>query len=276
MEDSQTEAYRHHSASCFSLLFLASYLHTLKQNDKCCSTYHFSLQSIPRTTYPSNQSRPQNVPHGQRRLQESELHPLTGSCSSKWEIASKCNSYTIVSKEAACWHWSYMLEIILLLQQNKTMGLWQGKWNNQKIRKQDLISLEIFVLACLMLTCGFLLPCEEEMDLWLSEQSCTLPHNSHYQPVSNRFIVCVFWVGGRAWGLVFFLLLFFSFFFWKKEREKKKKRERRKGEREIWEEGGSKGGNATQPQKFTALIGSKFRRKYMAYAIFIMMQKLVF
>lgn len=47
----------------------------------------------------------------------------------------------------------------------------------------------------------------------------------------------------------------------RKERQKERKTERREG------------GNATHPQNFTALIGSKFRRKYMAYAIFIVMQK---
>lgn len=56
VEDSQIEAYWHHSITCFSLLFLASHLHTLKGNDKYCSNYHFSLQSVTRTTYPSNQS----------------------------------------------------------------------------------------------------------------------------------------------------------------------------------------------------------------------------
>ena len=65
------------SVSYFSLLFLASYLYTLKQNDKYCSNYYFSFQSVTRTTYPSNQSRSHNLPHGQRRLQESELQPLS-------------------------------------------------------------------------------------------------------------------------------------------------------------------------------------------------------
>lgn len=61
----------------FPCSFQASNLRTQKQNDKHCSNYYFHLQSVVRTTYPSNQNRTRNIPHGQRRLQESQLQPLS-------------------------------------------------------------------------------------------------------------------------------------------------------------------------------------------------------